>query len=205
MITPYRFLLEQPNASEVSQWYDSSIQTSKIQIQAINEVIDLEAGTRKITLEIKHPGLIWTVIAFTAEVLEWDLPSPPPKGIQRHHIKEVSRFGRDTWSVDLLIKLDSEALAALKSRDQGTDFGKLIRIDEKDEESIEKVEKQRDPSRLWIDFSGMDENGFWPQKAVSGEGQRNIQNFKKMDEYLQRQHPEVDVMMLGIVGGVAVC
>lgn len=53
-------------------------------VHATNEVVDPIAGTRKVKLEIEHPGIIWSVIAFDADVLEWDLSSEPPKGYQRH-------------------------------------------------------------------------------------------------------------------------
>lgn len=205
-ITPYKFSLPRPDSSEISQWIDSSSGHSKFQIQATNEVVDLEAGTRSLTLEIRHPGLIWTVVAFTGHVLEWDLPEAPPTGVQRHHIKEVSRYGRDTWSIKLLMKLDNEALAAFKKRGQDPKpFGKLVRVDPTNQSEDLSAAEDRDPSRLWIDFSGLDENGMWPQKKVSGGDQRNVKIFKKMDEYLEKDHPEVDAMLLGVVGGVVVC
>ena len=48
-----------------------------------------------------------TVIAFDAHVLKWTLDENPPDEHTRHHIKEGSFYGTDTWSVDLVIKYSS--------------------------------------------------------------------------------------------------
>lgn len=56
-------------------------------VQAIESSLNSVKQTRRLTLQIDHPGIIWTVIAFTANVIEWDLPQKPPRGSQRHHIK----------------------------------------------------------------------------------------------------------------------
>ncbi|CCG84536.1 protein of unknown function [Taphrina deformans PYCC 5710] len=60
--------------------------------------------SRRVTARIDcfHPGLIWTVISFDAEVLSWDLPMPDP-GMQRHHIKQVSAFGSPNHSLSLTV------------------------------------------------------------------------------------------------------
>lgn len=44
------------------------------------------------------------MIAFDADVLSWSLGSPPPPGMQRHHIKEASFYGVDEWSLDLVVR-----------------------------------------------------------------------------------------------------
>ncbi|KAK0459622.1 uncharacterized protein EV420DRAFT_1620165 [Desarmillaria tabescens] len=76
----------------------------EFEVKALNDARDLVAGTRKVTLRIYHPGLIWTVIAFDAHVLEWNLDDNPPDKHTRHHIKEASFYGQDTWEVDMVIK-----------------------------------------------------------------------------------------------------
>jgi len=73
-------------------------------VEAHNVTVDMLAGTRSLTLEIIHPGLIWTVIAFDAHVLRWTLDDAPPNEHTRHHIKEASFFGVDRWSVDLVLE-----------------------------------------------------------------------------------------------------
>ena len=194
-ITPYRFRIPTPaNVQEHPHF----------QVKATNEVIDLEAGTRRLTLQIDHPGLIWSVVAFDAEVIEWDLPSVPPAGRQRHHIKEVSRYGMSQWTINLLVKLDDSALGSAKARGQdSSSYGELVTVTPGQGDQTASAE--RDPSRLWIDYSGLLEQGLYPQKKVSGAGQASIQNFERMDAALQKDHPEVDAMLLSMVAGVAVC
>ncbi|KAI4524854.1 hypothetical protein K525DRAFT_235287 [Schizophyllum commune Loenen D] len=72
--------------------------------RAIRDERDEKAGTRALTLEMYHPGLIWSVIAFDAEVLSWDLDNDPPAGRTRHHIKEASFHGVDRWEVELVVR-----------------------------------------------------------------------------------------------------
>lgn len=45
------------------------------------------------------------VIAFDAHVLEWNLDDNPPDEFARHHIKEASFYGTDTYTVDLVLRL----------------------------------------------------------------------------------------------------
>lgn len=45
------------------------------------------------------------VIAFDAHVLAWNLDDDPPNEFARHHVKEASFYGVDSWSVDLVIKV----------------------------------------------------------------------------------------------------
>jgi len=81
-----------------------------------NDRIDHEAGTRSFTLKVYYPGIIWTVISFNAHVLAWTLDDSPPDELARHHIREASFHGQDTWTVDLTIKLlsSSSSSAPLK-------------------------------------------------------------------------------------------
>ncbi len=194
-LTPYKYRM--PTPAIVTEDH------AGVQVKALDEVLDLEAGTRRLTLQIDHPGLIWSVVAFDADILEWDLPSKPPSGYQRHHIKEVSRYGTSRWTIHLLLKLDEAGLAAARARGRDAQpFGDVIRVGPGEDNT---ATAHRDPSRLWIDFSGLDEQGMWPAKKATGSKQANMQNFARMDAALQEQHPEVDAMLLSIVAGVAVC
>lgn len=74
-------------------------------VTAVNDTTDTVAGTRQLTLLVTHPGIIWTAVAFDAHVLKWTLDDNPPAEYARHHIKEGSFYGHDTWTVDLLVKL----------------------------------------------------------------------------------------------------
>jgi hypothetical protein len=38
-------------------------------------------------------------------VLKWTLDDSPPNEFARHHIKEASFYGQDTWTVDVTLKL----------------------------------------------------------------------------------------------------
>lgn len=73
-------------------------------VEAVNDTVDLAAGTRSLTLQITHPGLIWTVLAFDAHVLQWNLDDAPPNEYTRHHIKGASFYGVDRWSIDLVLE-----------------------------------------------------------------------------------------------------
>ncbi|KAG1897160.1 uncharacterized protein F5891DRAFT_1050672 [Suillus fuscotomentosus] len=73
-------------------------------VSAVNDTFDESKGTRTMTLKIDHPGIMWTVIAFDAHVLEWTLDNNPPEEFARHHIKEASFYGTDVWTVDMTIK-----------------------------------------------------------------------------------------------------
>ncbi|KAI0057402.1 hypothetical protein BV25DRAFT_1812524 [Artomyces pyxidatus] len=77
----------------------------EFKVESINNQFDAAAGTRSLTLQITHPGVIWTVVAFDAHVLQWTLDDAPPDEFTRHHIKEASFFGIDTWSMDMVIKV----------------------------------------------------------------------------------------------------
>jgi hypothetical protein len=93
-----------PLESYVSPW----AQNGHFIVKAVNDVVDLDAKTRSLHIQIYHPGLIWTVIAFDAHVLSWSLDDSPPTERARHHIKEASFYGEDTWGVDLVIDLTND-------------------------------------------------------------------------------------------------
>lgn len=121
-ITPWKFRLPTPDeeqvASDVSltRWTDTSTPETNFYVRSHSEVIDINARTRKLTLEVYHPSIIWSVVAFDAEILAWDLPSTPPTGYRRHHIKEVSRYGQDTWSVELTLRVQESEVDDLVAR-----------------------------------------------------------------------------------------
>ena len=49
--------------------------------------------------------LHFSAIAFDAHVLEWTLDKNPPAEYARHHIKEGSFYGHDTWSLSMVVKI----------------------------------------------------------------------------------------------------
>ncbi|CBQ69193.1 conserved hypothetical protein [Sporisorium reilianum SRZ2] len=211
-LTPYKFQLPAPPASAgFSTKYAAPAPEGKhFTVKATNEVVDLQAGTRSLTLEMHHPGIIWSVVAFDAEILSWNLPSAPPQGHQRHHLKSVARHGIYTWSVDLVLRLPAHALAAAQLRTPSTGIvsklkkhtaqgsGRLVKAPHGAEDTV-----QRDPSRLWIDASGLVADEMFPQhSANAGDDRPAMNTFVKMDALMQEKHPEIDVMMLTVVAGV---
>ncbi|KAH9951135.1 hypothetical protein B0H21DRAFT_719728 [Amylocystis lapponica] len=143
-------------------------------ISAVNDSIDVAGGTRSLTLVVRHPGIIWTAIAFDAHVLKWTLDNSPPDEYARHHIKEGSFYGIDSWSVDLVIKLPAGYAAS--ERDAG----------------------------VRVDFVGIHEKAMWPgKKAEKEQGGRAMQFFEEFDAWIEKESGgTVDPLLLGCVGGV---
>jgi hypothetical protein len=166
--------------------------TKQFTVEAINDIVDEDAGTRSLTLKIYHPGLIWTgevswpfdllyvlmvsvhlVIAFDAHVLKWTLDDRPPDELARHHIKEASFYGTDTWTVDLVIKHSSLAPG------------------------------------MAVNYIGIQEKGMWPAKSrekdTEGGHRLAMTLFEEFDEWLDKKTGgTVDALLLGCVGGITV-
>lgn len=72
--------------------------------------VNNEDGSREIALQIdcEHPGLIWTVMSFDADIVSWDLPMPD-SGPQRHHIKQVATHGNHAHSLTLTLRTAAAA------------------------------------------------------------------------------------------------
>ncbi|KAE8270049.1 hypothetical protein A4X09_0g2290 [Tilletia walkeri] len=205
-LTPYSFQLPPPDAKKYPQQFAApALAKNHFRIRALDEHLDLDAGTRRVKLVIDHPNLIWTVVSFYGEILEWDLPTAPPKGWQKHYIKEVSRQGVSVWEINVLLKLDSAGLAAAKLRGQQKgEYGHLIRQLPGQEPDV-----ARDPSRLWIEFSALHGAGMWPassKRFYAGDKDTlktaSVSTFEKLDKYLLEKHPEMDSMLLPIVAAV---
>ncbi|KDR80962.1 hypothetical protein GALMADRAFT_1358006, partial [Galerina marginata CBS 339.88] len=99
-LTPYKVpLVIRPDY--VSPW----VNEQRFVVTSVNHDTNLLPGTRNVTVHVSHPGLIWTVIAFDAHVLKWSLDNNPPDEHVRHHIKEASFYGTDTYSFDMVIKV----------------------------------------------------------------------------------------------------
>ena len=195
-ITPFKFALPKPEAP--SPWSSSSDFYPSVS----EDHYDWEAGTRRLTITIERKDIIWSVIAFDAEILEWDLGMPPPVGWQRHHLKEVSRFGQDRWSVSMLLKLPAEALEAHHSASSPPTPPSPTRL-------IREAEgvPERDPARLWIDYSGLIADGMWPQAQLLSAKDKSrypsVGLLSRLDELLLQTHPEVDSMLLSVLAAVA--
>ncbi|KAF9224242.1 hypothetical protein BS17DRAFT_795711 [Gyrodon lividus] len=152
-------------------------------VTAVNDTIDALAGARRLTLKIDHPGIIWTVIAFDAHVLEWTLDDSPPDEFARHHIKEASFYGTDTWTVSMSIKHPVAPPSGRRGKDQGTDLG----------------------SGLKINFIGIQEKRMWPGKKAESDGSQAMKLFEEFDEWIGgKTGGTVDAMLLGCVRGETV-
>ena len=111
-------------------------------------------------------------------MLNCNLDDNPPKEYVRHHVKETSFYGQNTWHLDLVLKLDLVD-------GSGSDGG----------------ERQ---GELQINFIGIQEKGMWPgKKAVKAEGGVAMRLFEELDEWVEkRTGGTVDTMLLGCVAGV---
>ncbi|THH28363.1 hypothetical protein EUX98_g5818 [Antrodiella citrinella] len=167
-ITPYK--LDLPLKPE----YQDAL-NHDFSVTAVNDTIDTVAGTRSFTLVVRHPGIIWTAVAFDAHVVSWPLDNNPPDEYARHHIKEGSFYGYDVWSVDFVVKLQPGADAA--------DNGHKIKVN----------------------FVGVHEKAMWPGKeSEKSDGGRAMNLLEDLDAWLKTEKGDVfDVMLLGCVGGVA--
>ncbi|CDR98784.1 uncharacterized protein SPSC_00911 [Sporisorium scitamineum] len=211
-LTPYKFQLPSPPTGFSTKYAAPAAEANHFTVKATDEVIDLEAATRSLTLEMNHPGVIWSVVAFDAEILSWNLPSAPPEGYQRHHLKSVARHGIYTWSVDLVLRLPTDALPAAKLRTTASGSGIVSKLKKSAAQSSGRLVKvdpavgekvERDPSRLWIDASGLVADEMFPQHRENAGVDRPAMNtFVRMDGFMQAKHPEIDVMMLTVVAGV---
>lgn len=112
------------------------------------------------------------VIAFNAHVLEWTLDNNPPSEFARHHIKEASFYGTDSWTVTMTIKQPQS------SDEEGAGPG------------------------LKIDFTGIHERRMWPAKKAESDGSRAMKLFEKLDRWIEeRTEGTVDAMLVGCVRG----
>lgn len=147
-------------------------------VSAVNDTLDESKGTRSLTLKIDHPGIMWTVIAFDAHVLEWTLDNSPPEEYARHHIKEASFYGTDVWTVDMTIKWPPPPNAHPRSSDA---------------------------NGMKVNFIGIQEKRMWPAKKAEADGSQAMKLFKEFDAWLdEKTGGSVDALMMGCVSGQAV-
>ncbi|KAJ7202713.1 hypothetical protein B0H12DRAFT_1206341 [Mycena haematopus] len=97
-LSPYKIELPR-DPGYISPW---EAPDTSFTLSAVNDVTNLASGTRSFTLHVNHPGLIWTVIAFDAHVLKWNLDNNPPTEYARHYVKEASFYKADAWTLDLV-------------------------------------------------------------------------------------------------------
>ena len=136
------------------------------------------------TLVISHPALIWTTIAFDAHVLSWSLDNDPPNHHTRHHVKEASFYGTDSWELPLVLNATTPS-----STGEGWEI-----------------------PRITVSYQGIQERGMWPAKQKTYEQSLSAGDdvplamvlFEKLDKFLEDTYSgALDVMLLGTVSGTA--
>lgn len=132
-----------------------------------------------------HPGLIWTVISFSADVISWDLPEEAERGLIRHHVKSVASFGVSKFTLALTIQLTPQQFEAAMREDQRA----------KEQRGDVSIEDQR-LGGLRVDYSGLDVNGMWPASSKQAKGP-GITLFKELDAKLPDY---VDAMLVSAIG-----
>ena len=162
---------------------------STFTVTAVESTLNAVTRTRHLTLEINHPGIIWTVIAFEGDVREWDMSHQPPRGRRLHRIKEVSAYGQDRWQLRLVLQLDE------------AQFGAAQRINQrrKGQRPDDTVGEGRDAelAGLRVQFSGLEEAGHWRRDGPATPARDFT---KRFDAALPGY---VDAMLLTAVAGVA--
>lgn len=146
-------------------------------VSAVNDTFNESKGTRTMTLKIDHPGIMWTVIAFDAHVLEWTLDNSPPEEFARHHIKEASFYGTDVWTVDMTIKWPPPNAHP----------------------------RSPDVDGLRVNFIGIQEKRMWPAKKAEADGSQAMKLFREFDAWLdEKTGGSVDALLMGCVSGETV-
>lgn len=189
----------------VSPWTDT------FKINLLHNKLDHINHHRTLVFAVDHPGIIWTVIAFTADVVSWDLPENPTRGIERHHIKEASAFGVDRWTLNVTIALNQSEFDIAIENEQ------IIRGQRPSTPaSDEKALANQRRGMLRIDFSGLDQMGLYPARALpkrvrkgqekpdawigTGVGGPGMKFFRRLDTKLPSW---TDPMLLSAVANVA--
>jgi len=86
---------------------------SQFHIRIVNETRDIRHRSRKLELEVHHPGLIWPVLAFDAHVLSWSVDDNPQGEFARHFIKAGSFYGVHSYNLSLEVQSgDNESIEA---------------------------------------------------------------------------------------------
>ncbi|KAF7291994.1 Peptide hydrolase [Mycena indigotica] len=175
-LSPYKLALPaDTQADYVSPW------STTFTLSTENDVTDLVAGTRSFQLVVTHPGLIWTVVAFDAHVLKWNLDDNPPNELARHHVKEASFYGSERWTLNLVVRLQPDS--------SGEILFNFIGLQE---------------SAMWPGKkASFYETGPFYAPGTGSQGPA-MRLFEKLDAWLDEEKGgAVDATLLGCVAGVA--
>lgn len=177
-------------AADTSRWRDFRLTCAG----AVNEA----ESTREVTLRLVHPRLAWSTLSFDADVLDWDFPAPPPQGMRRHHLKDVSRLGADEFTMRIVVRMTPDELAAYRSEKHAP------------KDTLRRAPPAHDatPTSAWrlaVHYSGLDAGGMYPHHKSSGMDRLSMQDFVKLDTMLLEKYPEVDTMLMTVIAGVGEC
>lgn len=162
----YKVPLPASITSSSSQYKDS------FKIEVLESRLNAVSQTRSLQLAIQHPGIIWTVIAFDADVLRWDLPEPAERGTIRHHVKEASGYNVSIWHLSMELKLSDEQFQAALRQSQ--------RRKGQRKRDAEAEEIDHALGGLRIDFSGLDVSRMWHHKV--NEDRKGMEFVESLDK-----------------------
>ncbi|GAA5877205.1 hypothetical protein JCM16303_006201 [Sporobolomyces ruberrimus] len=194
-LTTYKVPLHPVPSNYVSPWADFKVTVEKSTLDVINM-------RRSIDLVLEHPGVIWPVIAFEADVVSWDLPRAPERGLVRHHVKSVASYGITRFPLSVTIQLDAASFSATLRNEQ-----------REKKQRVDFSLSDRDLGSLKIDYSGLDPLGMYPASLVADDDveqtlrdraqkeKLGLKFFKELEKRLDKE--PVDSMLLSAVAGVA--
>ncbi|GAA5907624.1 hypothetical protein JCM6882_004426, partial [Rhodosporidiobolus microsporus] len=197
LLTTYKVALPPAETSYLSPWTDTfTLTAAKSSLNSVKQ-------TRHVDLVLDHPGVIWPVISFNADVVEWDLPALPERGSHvRHHVKSVASYGVTRFTLSMTVQLTPE------------EFGAALREDQRRKGQREDASAEDEKlARIRIDYSGLDVHGMYPASAHSDDpveqlardaARREKVGMRFFEQFSERLNDEpVDAMLLSAVAGVA--
>ncbi|KAI5479232.1 endoplasmic reticulum metallopeptidase [Pseudohyphozyma bogoriensis] len=181
-LTSYRVPLPPTPSSYASPWSSFTVTAQKNVLNSIKQ-------TRSLEIVMDHPGLMWPVIAFDADVLSWDLSEAPERGNIRHHVKSAASYGVSRFTLSLTIQLTKEQFEAAVRQNQRS---KGQRAGDSEED--------RALGSLRIDYSGLDSKGMYPASSRHETPEVFKPGMTFFSILEKRLPPEVDAMLLSAVG-----
>ncbi|PKI85984.1 hypothetical protein MVES1_000153 [Malassezia vespertilionis] len=187
-----------PSTSERQAATNEPNRWSNYRLTCSEEVVDKEAKTRSFLMRLYHPGLAWSTMSFDADVIDWEFPAPPPRGFQRHHLKDVSRIDAHTWQMRIKVRVSDEQFAAFE-HDKGAPADTLVRSPPL------HPEPPLNGWRMQVHFSGFDAYGMYPHHKDTGMDKVSMKTLASLDALFQEEFPEIDPMLMSVIAGVAEC
>ncbi|KAJ9121564.1 hypothetical protein QFC22_002183 [Naganishia vaughanmartiniae] len=80
----------------------------EVRVRLTEDTWDNNLNTRNITLSVNHEGLIYPVLAFSADVVEWSFQTAAPVGHTRHYVKAASSPGKEDFVFHMSLKTQNQ-------------------------------------------------------------------------------------------------